>query len=72
MSSSPTHSHPQHGPGEATTLYGGSTPTPPRPRRRPTVRDLAAWKDRHKKWAMLTAYDYTTATVLDESGRAHV
>jgi 3-methyl-2-oxobutanoate hydroxymethyltransferase len=70
MSNSPT-------PGTATemaTLYGASTPTatqpaavPVQPRRRTTVRDLAAWKDRHEKWAMLTAYDYTTATIFDEA-----
>ena len=51
------------------TLYGAltGTPAPSRPRRRTTVRDLAARKDRGEKWAMLTAYDYTTATVFDEA-----
>jgi 3-methyl-2-oxobutanoate hydroxymethyltransferase len=69
MSNSVTHSHPHSGADEATRLYGTSTPAAasPRPRRRTTVRDLAAWKDRHEKWAMLTAYDYTTAAVFDEA-----
>jgi len=75
-------SHPSSAPDpEMATLYGAPTPTTaasptaptrtaapaPRPRRRTTVRDLAAWKDRHEKWAMLTAYDYTTASVFDEA-----
>jgi 3-methyl-2-oxobutanoate hydroxymethyltransferase len=69
MSNSATHSHHHSGSGEATRLYGTSTQpaASPRPRRRTTVRDLAAWKDRHEKWAMLTAYDYTTAAVFDEA-----
>jgi 3-methyl-2-oxobutanoate hydroxymethyltransferase len=40
----------------------------PRPRRRTTVRDIAAAKDRGEKWAMLTAYDATTASVFDDAG----
>jgi 3-methyl-2-oxobutanoate hydroxymethyltransferase len=43
-------------------LYGGN------PARRVTVNDLQAAKDRGEKWAMLTAYDYTTAQLFDEAG----
>ncbi len=53
---------------EATTLYGAPTTSPARPRRRTTVRDLRAMKDRGERWPMLTAYDYSTATVFDEVG----
>ncbi|ADP79797.1 3-methyl-2-oxobutanoate hydroxymethyltransferase [Pseudofrankia inefficax] len=79
MSSSVTQGHPNSATDhEMATLYGASTPTtdrqatdrpaePSKPRRRPTVRDLATWKDRHEKWAMLTAYDYTTASIFDEA-----
>ncbi|MBL7497872.1 3-methyl-2-oxobutanoate hydroxymethyltransferase [Frankia nepalensis] len=66
---------------EAVTLYGAPTSAaattrlapqpaearPARPRRRTTVRDLAGWKDQHEKWAMLTAYDFTTAAIFDEA-----
>ncbi|MDP9093084.1 MAG: 3-methyl-2-oxobutanoate hydroxymethyltransferase [Actinomycetota bacterium] len=45
-----------------TTLYGGV------PNRRITVRDLQAAKDRAERWAMLTAYDYSTARVFDAAG----
>jgi 3-methyl-2-oxobutanoate hydroxymethyltransferase len=33
-----------------------------------TVRDLAAWKVEGKRFAMLTAYDFPTAKILDEAG----
>ncbi|GAA1831160.1 3-methyl-2-oxobutanoate hydroxymethyltransferase [Actinomadura chokoriensis] len=33
-----------------------------------TVRDIAAAKERHEKWPMLTAYDALTARVFDEAG----
>lgn len=44
------------------TLYGGP------PDRRVTVRDVQAAADRGERFAMLTAYDATTARVLDEAG----
>jgi 3-methyl-2-oxobutanoate hydroxymethyltransferase len=44
------------------TLYGGKG------ERRVTVRDIAAAKERHEKWPMLTAYDALTARVFDEAG----
>ncbi|WP_067183737.1 3-methyl-2-oxobutanoate hydroxymethyltransferase [Microtetraspora niveoalba] len=43
-------------------LYGGTSG------RRVTVRDLAAAKERHEKWPMVTAYDAMTAKVFDEAG----
>lgn len=33
-----------------------------------TIADLAAWKKAGKRWAMLTSYDSTTASVFDEAG----
>jgi 3-methyl-2-oxobutanoate hydroxymethyltransferase len=33
-----------------------------------SVRDLAAAKERHEKWPMITAYDALTAGVFDEAG----
>ncbi len=43
-------------------LYGGDST------RRVTVHDLAAAKQRHERWPMLTAYDATTAKIFDEAG----
>lgn len=44
------------------TLYGGV------PNRRVTIRDLQRATDAHERWAMLTAYDYSTARVFDDAG----
>ncbi|MBI3685907.1 MAG: 3-methyl-2-oxobutanoate hydroxymethyltransferase [Actinobacteria bacterium] len=44
------------------TLYGGVVG------RRVTIRDLRAAKARAERWAMLTAYDYSTARVFDRAG----
>lgn len=33
-----------------------------------TIHDLRAWKDAGRRFAMLTAYDYPTARILDEAG----
>ena len=50
-------------PAQATALlYGGTSG------RRVTVRDIAAAKERHEKWPMLTAYDALTARIFDEAG----
>lgn len=53
-------------------LYGpppaAGLPDQPRPRRRTTVRDLWAMKERGERWPMLTAYDFSTAQVFDEVG----
>jgi len=49
-------------PAQPQTLYGGVTT------RRVTIRDLQAAKDRGERWAMLTAYDYSTARIFDDAG----
>ncbi|MEU8341637.1 3-methyl-2-oxobutanoate hydroxymethyltransferase [Actinomadura meyerae] len=49
-------------PAQPPALYGGTST------RRVTVRDIAAAKERHEKWPMLTAYDAQTARVFDEAG----
>ena len=46
----------------STSLYGGAT------HRRVTINDLAAAKKSGEKWAMLTAYESTTAAIFDEAG----
>ena len=33
-----------------------------------TTRDLQAWKTEGRRWAMLTAYDFPTAQILDRAG----
>ncbi|HKZ75710.1 MAG TPA: 3-methyl-2-oxobutanoate hydroxymethyltransferase, partial [Actinomycetota bacterium] len=33
-----------------------------------TVHDLRAWKAEGRRWAMLTAYDFPTARILDRAG----
>lgn len=33
-----------------------------------TINDLRAWKSDGKRWAMLTAYDFPTAQILDRAG----
>ena len=45
-----------------TSLYGGITS------RRVTIRDLQQAKEAGERWAMLTAYDYSTATMFDQAG----
>lgn len=49
------------------TLYC-APPTDDRPVRRVTTLDLVAAKHRGERWPMLTAYDYSTATLLDSVG----
>jgi 3-methyl-2-oxobutanoate hydroxymethyltransferase len=49
------------------TLYGGPLP-PDAPARRVTTLDLLAAKRRGERWPMLTAYDYSTASILDSAG----
>ena len=48
-------------------LYGGSV-EPGGKIRRVRVQDLMAAKRRGERWAMLTAYDYSTAALLDAAG----
>lgn len=37
------------------------------PRRKTRVQHLAEWKAEARKWAMLTAYDYSTAAIFDDA-----
>ncbi|MEO6712750.1 MAG: 3-methyl-2-oxobutanoate hydroxymethyltransferase [Mycobacteriales bacterium] len=53
MTSAPTTPQP---------LYGGD------PAKRVTIHDLQRAKDTGEKWAMLTAYDFTTARLFDDAG----
>ena len=48
------------------TLYGGTTGTEPRTKIR--THHLQRMKTEGHKWAMLTAYDFSTARLLDEAG----
>jgi 3-methyl-2-oxobutanoate hydroxymethyltransferase len=48
------------------TVYGAVADLQPRVKVR--TRHLHKWKSEGHKWAMLTAYDYSTATVLDAAG----
>jgi 3-methyl-2-oxobutanoate hydroxymethyltransferase len=50
-------------------LYGSPPPTAnPAPPKRVTTLDLIAAKRRGERWAMLTAYDYSTSALLDAAG----
>jgi 3-methyl-2-oxobutanoate hydroxymethyltransferase len=49
------------------TLYGGPLPADG-PVKRVTTLDLQAAKRRGERWPMLTAYDYSTASLLDAAG----
>src|SRR5258705_1817864 len=48
------------------TVYGAATDSKPRTKVR--THHLQKWKAEGHKWAMLTAYDYSTARVFDEAG----
>lgn len=56
-----------------TPLYGsgsaadGETAAKP-PRKKVRIHHLADLKERGEKWAMLTSYDYMTASIFDEAG----
>lgn len=49
------------------SLYGGPLPAD-EPVRRVTILDLQAAKRRGDRWPMLTAYDFSTASLLDAAG----
>lgn len=53
--------------GDQPALYGGPVGSDQKVRR-VRVQDLTAAKSRGEKWAMLTAYDYSTARLLDAAG----
>lgn len=44
--------------------YGGAAPAA---RRQTRIQHLAQWKAEGERWAMLTAYDYSTARIFDEA-----
>jgi 3-methyl-2-oxobutanoate hydroxymethyltransferase len=50
------------------TVYGAATDTPDKPRTKVRTHHLQKWKAEGHKWAMLTAYDYSTARVFDDAG----
>lgn len=61
MSDSP-HTRPETNP------YGAATGPEARPRVKTRTHHLAAKKNAGEKWAMLTAYDYSSAKVFDDAG----
>ena len=63
-------SHPQDATAMSTAAPHPASPTPsPPPQRVPvTVLDFARWKAEGRKISMLTAYDHTTARLLDAAG----
>lgn len=48
-------------------LYG-SAPSPDAPRRKTRTHHLQAMKAEGERWAMLTAYDYSSARIFEEAG----
>ncbi|MCZ8378402.1 3-methyl-2-oxobutanoate hydroxymethyltransferase [Mycobacterium sp. CPCC 205372] len=55
------------------TVYGAAAGTAdgdsqPKPRTKVRTHQLHKWKAEGHKWAMLTAYDYSTARVFDDAG----
>lgn len=48
------------------TVYGAAADSKPRTKVR--THHLQKWKSEGHKWAMLTAYDYSTARVFDDAG----
>ncbi|GEE03416.1 3-methyl-2-oxobutanoate hydroxymethyltransferase [Gordonia spumicola] len=47
------------------SVYGSTSA--PTPRRATRIQHLAQWKSEGQKWAMLTAYDYSTARIFDDA-----
>jgi 3-methyl-2-oxobutanoate hydroxymethyltransferase len=50
------------------TVYGAVVSPDARPRRVTRIQHLRQLKTEGRKWAMLTAYDYSTARIFDEAG----
>ncbi|UZJ23606.1 3-methyl-2-oxobutanoate hydroxymethyltransferase [Rhodococcus antarcticus] len=48
--------------------YGSAPETAPAPRPKTRTHHLLAKKNAGEKWAMLTAYDYSTARIFDDAG----
>ena len=53
---------------ESAAPYGAGPPSQPRTTKRVRIHHLQQMKDSGERWAMLTAYDYSTARVFDEAG----
>ncbi len=52
-----------------TPVYGSGSDAPSAPaRKKVRIHHLAELKGRGEKWAMLTSYDYMTASIFDEAG----
>ena len=49
-------------------VYGANAAASSAPRTKVRTHHLQKWKAEGHKWAMLTAYDYSTARVFDEAG----
>ncbi len=49
-------------------VYGASPSSPAAPRTKTRIHHLQTMKAEGQKWAMLTAYDYSTARVFDDAG----
>ncbi|GAB19211.1 3-methyl-2-oxobutanoate hydroxymethyltransferase [Gordonia effusa NBRC 100432] len=50
-----------------TNVYGAKPDAPAKPRRVTRIHHLAQMKSEGEKWAMLTAYDYSSAAIFDEA-----
>jgi 3-methyl-2-oxobutanoate hydroxymethyltransferase len=50
------------------TVYGAHSSSPAAPRTKTRIHHLQKMKAEGHKWAMLTAYDYSTARVFDDAG----
>ncbi len=50
------------------TVYGAHSPSHAAPRSKTRVHHLQRMKAEGHKWAMLTAYDYSTARIFDDAG----
>src|SRR6201747_3120774 len=49
------------------TVYGAATDVQAKPRPKIRTHHLQKWKSEGHKWAMLTAYDYSTARIFDDA-----
>lgn len=49
------------------SVYGAAPESAPAPRTKVRTHHLAKWKAEGHKWAMLTAYDYSTARIFDDA-----
>lgn len=64
-SAAPTSATPS---GPTTPQSAGTTPATPAKRRVTRIHHLAQWKAEGTPWAMLTAYDYSSAAAFEDAG----